>query len=119
MGGPIQVSHDILAFASPEFLRSVYATMSDRAFLFLFSLGVLIAALGVAGWLIATDQVGTIDGLFLFCTCMVIALTFGLYLRWLVRSTLHDAHRRPEKTKLPSQRTRSSAEATPVLSDVR
>ena len=94
--------------------------MSDRAFLFFISLVVLIAALGVAGWLIATHEVGTVDGLFLFSSCMVIALAFGLYLRWMIRSTPHE-HRRTlsADSELPSRRTTSNAEPTAVLSNVR
>ena len=65
--------------------------MWDRAFLFLFSLAMVIAALAVAGWLIATGQVGTVDGLFLFCACSVNAASFGLYLRSLIRSAVLEA----------------------------
>jgi hypothetical protein len=93
--------------------------MSDRAFLFLFSLAVVTAGLVAGGWLIATDQVGTVDGLFLFCSCVVIAFVFGLYLRWMVRSAM-SAHLPSSRTdaERSDRRTTPNAKATAVLSNV-
>jgi hypothetical protein len=71
--------------------------MWDRAALFLFSLGVVTAALAVGGWLIATGEVRSFDGLFLFSTCLVIAFAFGLYLRWLLRPAVSEAHLHPPR----------------------
>lgn len=81
--------------------------MSDRAFLFLFSLTMVIAALAVAGWLIVTGQVGTIDGLFLFCVCSINAAAFGLYLRSLIRSAGPEArtHQAPMPERLDRRTT--------------
>ncbi len=95
--------------------------MSDRAFMFLFSLAVVTAGLVAAGWLIVTDQVGTIDGLFLFCSCVVIAFAFGLYLRWMVRSAMSDTHAPSScaSNERSDRRTKSNAEATAVLSNLR
>lgn len=62
--------------------------MSDRGILLLFSLGVILAALEVAAWLISTGQTAYIDGLFLLLCCLVLVLTFGLYVRYLVRSAM-------------------------------
>lgn len=62
--------------------------MSDRAILFLFSCAVIIASLAAAGWLIATGQAGTVDGLFLLLTCLVTALAFGLYVLFMIRRAL-------------------------------
>lgn len=59
--------------------------MSDRGILFLFSILVTIAALGAAGWLIATGQAAYVDGLFLTLTCLVVAFSFGLYIAFLIR----------------------------------
>jgi hypothetical protein len=52
--------------------------MSERTFLFLLSLAVFVGAIGVAAWLMVTNQVGTVDGLFLFCSSLVAAFAFGL-----------------------------------------
>lgn len=65
--------------------------MSDRGILLLYSLGVILAALGVATWLIRTGQTVYIDGLFLLLCCLVLILTFGLYVRYLIRSVIQPA----------------------------
>ena len=65
--------------------------MSDRGILLLYSLGVILAALGVAAWLIRTGQTVYIDGLFLLLCCLVLILTFGLYVRYLIRSAMQAA----------------------------
>jgi hypothetical protein len=62
--------------------------MSDRAFLFLFSVVVVVASLGAAGWLLASGQAGSVDGLFLLLTCLLIALSFTLYLGFLIRRAM-------------------------------
>ena len=65
--------------------------MSDRAILFLFSVVVEIASLVAAGWLLATGQAGTVDGLFLLLTCLLVALAFGLYLVFMIRRAMEPA----------------------------
>jgi hypothetical protein len=65
--------------------------VTDRGTLFLFSLGVSLTALGVAGWLIRTGQTAYIDGLFLLLCCLVLVLAFGLYVRYLIRSVIQAA----------------------------
>ena len=67
--------------------------MCERACLFLLSLAVFVGAIGVAAGLIVTKQVGTVDGLFLFSSSLVVAFAFGLYLRWMVRSAMHNERR--------------------------
>ena len=62
--------------------------MPDRAILFLFSVVVEIASLVAAGWLLATGQAGSVDGLFLFLTCLLVALAFGLYLVFMLRRAM-------------------------------
>ena len=65
--------------------------MSDQGVLLLFSVGVILAALGIAAWLIVTGQTAYIDGLFLLLSCLVLVLAFGLYLRYLVRTAMQAA----------------------------
>ena len=62
--------------------------MSDRAFCFLFSCVVILASLCAAGWLAATGQATTVDGLFLFLTCLVVALAFALYVMFMIRRAM-------------------------------
>ncbi len=69
--------------------------MSDRAILFLFSIVVEIASLAAAGWLLASGQAGSVDGLFLFLTCLLIALAFALYLAFVIRQAAEPDQRKP------------------------
>lgn len=63
-------------------------TVSDRAILFLFSVLVVIASLVAAGWLLVTGQAGSMDGIFLFLTCLLVALAFGLYILFIIRRAM-------------------------------
>ena len=91
--------------------------MWGRAPSFLLSLGCVSAGLAVGGWLIADGEVRSFDGLFLFCVCLVIAFAFGLYLRWLLRTAVSEAHLHPHRTSAehPVRRSTSDAETTAVL----
>ncbi len=62
--------------------------MSDRGFCFLFSCIVILASLGAAGWLVATGQAGTVDGLFLLLTSLLVAAAFGLYVMFMIRRAM-------------------------------
>ena len=42
--------------------------MSDRGFLFLFSVLMIVAGVATVAYLVATGQAGTVDGLFLTLT---------------------------------------------------
>ena len=81
--------------------------MSDRAILFLFSVVMEIAALGAAGWLLATGQAGSVDGLFLLLTCLLLALAFGLYLVFMVKRAMETT---PAPAAQPARAT-SAAQA--------
>jgi hypothetical protein len=66
-------------------------TVSDRAILFLFSLVVEVASLAAAAWLLVKGQAGSVDGLFLLLTCLLMALAFGLYLAFMIRRAMEPA----------------------------
>ena len=70
------------------FCNTRHWEMLERGLLFLFSLGVIIASLAAAVWLVTTGQAAYVDGLFLLLTCLVAALAFSLYLRYLIRSAI-------------------------------
>ncbi|HEX3742782.1 MAG TPA: hypothetical protein VHW09_02585 [Bryobacteraceae bacterium] len=70
--------------------------MSDRAALFLFSIFMILVSLGAAGWLLATGQAGTVDGLFLLLTALLSAAAFGLYVKFVIGRAM-DAQKQPEK----------------------
>ena len=58
--------------------------MSDRAALFLFSVLMVIVSLAASGWLLVSGQAGSVDGLFLLLTCLLVALAFALYLMFII-----------------------------------
>lgn len=66
-------------------------TMSDRGFLFLFSILMIVAGLGAAAWLFVTGQAGTVDGLFLLLTALLVALVFALYAVYAIRRAMEAA----------------------------
>ena len=84
--------------------------MSDRAILFLFSVVVVIASLGAAGWLLATGQAGTVDGLFLLLTCLLIALAFALFIAFMIRRAMEAA---PAPKATAAAKTTPAAQASP------
>jgi hypothetical protein len=62
--------------------------MSDRAILFLFSIVVIAGSLATAGWLLASGQAASLDGIFLLLTCLLVAFAFGLYVMFLIRRAM-------------------------------
>src|SRR6266545_2206180 len=77
--------------------------MSDRAILFLFSVLMVIASLGASGWLVATGQATSVDGLFLLLTCLLVALCFALYLMFLIRRAMESLQPPPPAAKAAAQ----------------
>jgi len=65
-------------------LYRIFTDMSDRAGLFLFSVLMVIVSLAAAAWLLVSGQAAYVDGLFLMLTCLLAALSFGLYLMFLI-----------------------------------
>lgn len=63
-------------------------TMSDRGFLFLFSVFMIAASLGAAVWLGVTGQALTVDGIFMVITALITALAFLLYVVYLIRRAM-------------------------------
>ena len=62
--------------------------MSDRGLLFIFSCIVILASLGATGWLVVTGQAASVDGLFLILMCLLIALSFGLYVMFMIKRAM-------------------------------
>ncbi len=48
----------------------------------------IAAGLGSAAWLVVTGQAGTVDGLFLVLTALVVAASFALYAVFLIRRAM-------------------------------
>lgn len=64
--------------------------MSDRGFLFLFSIAMILGGVGTAAWLAATGQAITVDGLFMALTALLVALAFGLYLKFMLKRAMEE-----------------------------
>jgi len=71
--------------------------MSDRGFLFIFSCIVIVASLGAVGWMVATGQAASVDGLFLVLMCLLIALAFGLYVMFMIKRAMEALEAPPAK----------------------
>ena len=73
--------------------------MSDRAWLFLFSVLMILAGVGAAVWLIVTGQALTMDGLFLLLVALLVALVFALYVKFMIRTAMEAAKKAAEPAK--------------------
>jgi hypothetical protein len=91
--------------------------MSDRGFLFLFSLLMIVGGLVTAGWLLASGQAGTVDGLFLLLTVLLIALVFSLYVVFMIRRQMAVvAQPAAQKAKAGSPAAATAARQVPARS---
>jgi hypothetical protein len=77
--------------------------MPKRGLLFLFSLAVVAAMLAVAGWLFATRQADSFDGLFLFLASLLTAFVFSLFIRFLIRDALRESSTSKPKSAASSR----------------
>ena len=82
----------------------------------MFSLVVEMASLAAAGWLLVSGQAGTVDGLFLLLTCLLVALAFGLYVAFMIRQAMAAAEAPVAKTaKASTAAPAQSKAAEPVV----
>lgn len=65
--------------------------MSDRGFLFLFSVLTIVAGAATVAYLVATGQALTLDGLFLTLTALLMAVGFAMYLIYMIRRAMEPA----------------------------
>ena len=93
----------------PAVFRPPRGPVSDRAILFLFSIAVEIASLAAAGWLLVSGQAGSVDGLFLLLTCLLIALAFGLYIVFMIQRAMEPAPALVTKTAAASAKPAPTA----------
>jgi hypothetical protein len=59
----------------------------------------ILGGIGTAVWLFATGQAGTVDGLFLLLTALLIALAFALYVMFMIRRAMEAAKPVPQTAK--------------------
>jgi hypothetical protein len=86
--------------------------MADRI-LFIISVVVIVVALASTGWLVASGQAFTVDGLFLLLTCGLVALAFALYLWFLIGRALKALQPPPAKAA-PSATAAAAKKAAPA-----
>jgi membrane protein DedA with SNARE-associated domain len=87
--------------------------MSDRGFLFLFSVLMIVGGVAAAAYLVATGQAGTVDGLFLVLTALLVAAVFGLYVKYMLGRAMEEAKTlKAESAKAPAKE--SAAKPAPV-----
>ena len=90
--------------------------MSDRAGLFLFSIVMVIVSLAASGWLVVSGQAGSVDGLFLLCTCLLVALAFALYLMFMINRAMESLQPAPpaKPAAAPKAAPKAATSSQPV-----
>lgn len=88
-------------------------TMSDRGLLFIFGVFMIVLSLGAIGFLMATGQAATVDGLFLLLYCGLVALSFVLYLMFMIRRAMQP----PEPPAKPVAKPAAAKKAEPVTAE--
>jgi TRAP-type C4-dicarboxylate transport system permease small subunit len=88
--------------------------MSDRGFLFLFSLLMIAAGGASVAYLVATGQAGTVDGLFLTLTALLLTVCFALYVIYVIHRAMEAA--KPTAPAAKAAATPSPAKAAPAQS---
>ena len=87
--------------------------MSDRGFLFLFSILMIAGGVGAAAYLAVTGQAQSVDGLFLVLTALMVAVVFGLYAKYMIGRAMEES--RPPKAQTAKSAAKDSpAKAAPV-----
>ena len=81
--------------------RGTTGVMSDRGILFLFSILMILAGIGAAGWLVVSGQADTVDGLFLVLTSLLVAAVFALYVMFMIRRAMEAAKPAPKTAAQP------------------
>ncbi len=88
--------------------------MSDRGFLFLFSILMILGGLGSAVWLILTGQALTVDGLFLTLVSLLVAVVFGMYAAYMIRRAMEAQAPAEKPAAKQAAATAAKQAATPV-----
>ena len=88
--------------------------MSDRGFLFLFSVLTIIGSLAYCAWVVASGQALTMDGLFMMLTALLVAAVFGLYIKFMISRELEaqKAAVEPAKPAAPAKAKPAAPAAT-------
>ena len=74
--------------------------------MFLFSIVMILGGIGCAVYLFATGQAGTVDGLFLVLTSLLVAAVFAMYLKYMIGRAMEAA-----KAPAPAAKTAVASQA--------
>ena len=86
--------------------------MSDRLWLFIFSVLMIVGGLAASAWLIISGQALTVDGLFLLLVALLAALVFALYLKFLIGNAMKAA--KPAAAPAKPAAAKPAAKPTPA-----
>jgi hypothetical protein len=89
--------------------------MSDRGFLFLFSILMIVGGLAATAYMVATGQAATVDGLFLVLTALLVVAVFGLYVKYMIGIAMEPAEK-PKAQPAKAAAKESPAKAAPAQS---
>jgi hypothetical protein len=84
--------------------------MSDRAYLFIGSILLVVLSLSAAGWLVVSHQAFSLDGLFMVLVCLLVALCFALY-AWNLVAMAKEEIVKESAPKAPAKKATASQEA--------
>ena len=87
--------------------------MSDRGYMFLFSVFMVGAGVCTAVYLAATGQALTVDGLFLVLTALLLALVFALNLIYMLKRAM-EAAKGPAAPPVKASATAKPAKPAPA-----
>jgi hypothetical protein len=87
--------------------------MSDRGFLFLFSVFMIMASLATIAWLVVSGQAASVDGLFLVLYALLMALAFALYVMFMIRRAMAAAAE-PAASAAKSTAAKAAAKPAPA-----
>ncbi len=73
--------------------------MWERVAVFLFLVAMVAGSLGGAGWLVATGQAASVEGIFLVLVFLVLALVFGVAIYTMIRDAMEAAQPPPAASK--------------------
>ena len=80
----------------------------------MFTVLMIVAGLASVAYLVATGQAGTVDGLFLTLTALLLAVCFALYLIYMIRRAMEAA--KPSAPAAKTAPATSPTKAAPVQS---
>jgi len=73
----------------------------------------IVCGIGAAVWLVVTGQAQSVDGLFLVLTALLVAVVFGLYVKYMIGRAM-EAAQPPQAQPAKAVAKESPVKAAPV-----